>query len=57
MEAHSGAGDAEAEARAWAWAWAWVTMYDSEPRWLDAALEELGHPPVSGLTPFRDLLV
>jgi hypothetical protein len=45
------AGDAEAEARAW------LTMYDSEPRWLDAALGELGHPPMSGLTTVRDLLV
>jgi len=33
---------------------AWVHIYDGEPTWLDAALEELGHPPMSELTLFRE---
>jgi hypothetical protein len=42
--------NAEDEARAW------VRLYDSEPSWLDAALGELGHPPMLELTAVRDLL-
>jgi hypothetical protein len=42
--------DAEAEALAW------VHLYDSEPSWLDTALGELGHPPMSELGAVQNIV-